>query len=337
MGKRQWLSRLLVFLTISLSTLLFIQGCGSKEAGSNKAEVTKEIMPIYTAGSGGAAYILGGGIASIANKYIPSVNLVAEASTGSLGMVQLMDDRSKQGKGAFAVIASDGVYNGYNGQNEFKQPYPSLRAVSFLYGAELYLVVPRDSSIKSYVDVKGKRIGVGAPGSTVATLASLIIEKSGVGKDQYKALPLGYQEVVQGIQDGSIDGGFLAGASPVAAYNELSSSEDVRIIPVDEAVAMDIVKNNPYYYQTKVQAGAYKGIDKDIPVLAFGVLILTNEKASDDIVYNLIKTLLEKHDELVAIHKTAQQMRPETVLTSIGIPIHSGAEKYYREAGLLKD
>jgi len=337
MVKRSWLSGMLMLLIISLSTLFFLQGCGSKEAVSDKAEVTKELMPIYTAGSGGAAYILGGGIASIANKYIPELNLVAEASTGSLGMVQLMDDRSKQGKGAFAVIASDGVYNGYNGQNEFKQAYPSLRAVSFLYGAELYLVVPQDSSVKSYADLKGKRIGVGAPGSTVASLASLLIEKSGVGKDQYKALPLGYQEVVQGIKDGSIDGGFLAGAAPVAAYNELSSSEDVRIIPVDEAIAQDIVKNNPYYYQAKVKAGAYKGIDSDVPVLAFGVLILTNEKASDDLVYNLIKTLLEKHEELVAIHKTAQQMTPETVLTSIGIPIHPGAEKYYKEAGLLKD
>lgn len=337
MVKSRWLLRMTVLLMISLSTLVFIQGCGSKEATSNKAEVKKEPVPVYTAGSGGAAYILGGGIASIANKYIPGLNLVAEASTGSLGMVQLMDDRSKQGKSAFAVIASDGVYNGYNGQNEFKQAYPSLRAVSFLYGAELYLVVPRDSSIKSYADVKGKRIGLGAPGSTVASLASLIIEKSGVGKDQYKALPLGYQEVVQGITDGSIDGGFLAGAAPVAAYNELSSSKDVRIIPVEEAVAQDIVKNNPYYYQTKVKSGTYKGIDSDIPVLAFGVLILTNEKTSDDLVYNLIKTLLDKHEELVAVHKTAQQMTPETVLTSIGIPLHPGAEKYYREAGLLKN
>jgi len=337
MVTNRWLLRMTVLLIISLSTLLFIQGCGSKEATSDKAEVNQELMPVYTAGSGGAAYILGGGIASIANKYIPGLNLVAEASTGSLGMVQLIEERNQQGKGAFAVIASDGAYNGYNGKSQFKQAYPSMRAVSFLYGAELYLVVPRDSSIKSYADVKGKRIGAGAPGSTVATLASLIIEKSGVGKDEYEALPLGYKEVVQGIKDGSIDGGFLAGAAPVAAYNELSSSEDVRIIPVEEAIAQDIVKNSPYYYQTKVKSGAYKGTDSDVPVLAFGVLILTNEKTTDDLVYNVIKTLLEKHGELEAVHKTAKQMTPDTVLTGIGIPLHPGAEKYYKEAGIMQN
>jgi TRAP transporter TAXI family solute receptor len=337
MVKNHWFLRTAVLLLISFTTLFFAMGCGSQETAGGKIGAKQDPVPVYTPGSGGAAYILGGGIASIANKYIPGLNLVAEASTGSLGIVQLIDDRNKQGKSAFAVIASDGVYNGYNGQKEFTQPYPCLRAISFLYGAELYLVVPGKSSIKSYADLKGKRIGVGAPGSTVAALASLIIEKSGVSKDQYKALPLGYQEVVQGIKDGSIDGGFLAGAVPVAAYNELCSSHDVRIIPVDEAVAQDIVKNNPYYYQTKVKAGAYKGIDSDIPVLAFGVLILTHDKTSDDIVYDLIKTLMVKHEELVAVHKTAEQMNPATVLTSIGIPLHPGAEKYYKEAGILKN
>lgn len=323
-----------------LAVLLLFAGCGGSGATSGNDEkagqTEAKVIPVYTAGSGGAAYILGGGIASIVNKYVPGVNLVAESTGGSVEMVKLLDERSQNGEPAFAVIASDGAYNGYNGKNEFDKAFPSLRAVSFLYGAELYLVVPQNSPIKSYADVKGKKIGIGAPGSTVASLASLAIEKSGVKKNEYTALPLGYQEVVQGIQDGSIDGGFLAGASPVSSYNELASSNDVRIVPIDETIAGEIVKSNPYYYMTKVKAGVYKNQNSDIPVLAFGVLILANDKTSDDLAYNVIKTLMDKHEELVAVHKTASQMTKETVLNSIGIPIHPGAENYFKEAGITK-
>lgn len=344
--KKNW-----VIMVISLVFLLLVAGCGggsdTKNGGNEQAKqepakqepakTTKgEVVPVYTTGSGGSAYILGGGIASIANKYIPDANLTAEATGGSAEEIKHLDEKRQQGKNAIAIVPSEAAYKAFNGIAEYKQALPGLRALNFLYSAELYLVVPENSPIKTFADVKGKRIGIGAPGSAVSAIAVRVIEESGVAKDQFKPLPLGYQEVVQGIKDGSIDGGILSGSAPIAAYNELSSSTDVRIVPVDDSVAQNIIKASPYFIKTKVKSGAYKGVDSDIPVLAYGVILITHEKADEEFIYNTLKTLLDKRQELVAIHKTAEQMTSESALTSISIPLHPGAEKYYKETGIMK-
>lgn len=335
MKKRQGLLLIVLFLLI----VGLLAGCGGSSGGDAEGQNSSqtEIVPIYTPPAGGAAYILGGGIANIVNKELSGVQLVAESTSGSVEMVKLVSERWSNNKDAFAIIASDGVYNGYTGQNEFDKAYPELRAVSYIYGAEVYLVVPAESSIRSYADLKSKRVGVGAPGSTLSSVATTLIEKYyGISKDDYKPLPLSYKEVVQGIKDGSIDAGFLAGATPMASYNELSSSKDVRIIQVDEDILEKVVQEYPYYYRSRVKAGTYKNIDQDIPILAFGVVILTHEKTDEDLVYNLLKTVVENNADLVAVHKVAGQMKPETLLNGIGIPLHPGAQKYMDENGITK-
>lgn len=328
-----------IMIVILISSLV---GCGSSGI-SSKANETKnktlksDIVPVYSPGSGGAAFILAGGISSIANKYIPGTQMVAQAATGSVEMVKLVDERWAQGKDGYAVIATDGIYNAFKGQKEFKEKaYPHLRAISFIYGAEVYLVVPDNSPIKSYSDLKGKRVGIGAPGSTMSYLAITALEKYGIGPTDFKPLPLGYNEVVQGIRDGSIDAGFLAGVAPVAAYTELCSDKAVRIVPVDNDVITKVVEENPFYYRAEVKAGTYPGVDKDTPILAFGVGLLTHDKVNENTVYNLTKNLFEKHDEFVAIHGAAKQMTLKNATNGIGTPLHPGAEKYFREVGIIK-
>jgi len=336
--------RNLVFLLAGVLLLIvgLVTGCGGSSGGDTgdaegKKSSQAKIVPIYTPPSGGAAYILGGGIANIVNKELDDVQLVAESTSGSVEMVKLVSERYKNNADAFAIIASDGAYNGYNGKNEFDQAYSELKAVSYIYGAEVYLVVSAESPIKSYADLKSKRVGVGAPGSTLSSMATMLIEECyGIARNEYKPLPLSYGEVVQGIKDGSIDAGFLAGAAPMASYNELSSSKDVRIIPVDEEVIQKVVKDYPYYYRSLVKAGTYKNINKDIPILAFGVIILTHEKTDENLVYNLLKTVVDKNADLVAVHKVAKQMQPDSLLNGIGIPLHPGVQKYMDEHGIKK-
>lgn len=109
-----------------------------------------------------------------------------------------------------------------------------------------------------------------------------------------------------------------------------------RIVPVDNSIIDKVVEENPFYYRSEVKTGTYPDVDKDIPILAFGVGLLTHEKVSESTVYNLTKTLFEKYDEFVSIHGAAKQMTLKNATNSIGIPLHPGAEKYFREVGASK-
>jgi TRAP transporter TAXI family solute receptor len=198
------------------------------------------------------------------------------------------------------------------------------------------LVVPANSPIKSYADGKGKRIGMGGPGSTVANTAHFLFDLHGVKKEDFKPYYFTYRETVEGIQDGSLDGGFVAGGYPVAAYTELASRHNVRIVPVDETLMKKAVSEHPYYYSSMIKANSYKGLEKDTPVLGFTTAVFSTEHASSDFMYKFIKNLFEHKDDYYAIHTSAKDMSPQTALKGISVPLHAGVEKYYKEIGVVK-
>jgi len=319
----------LIILQVTLITA-FVFGL------STDCFAARKVIPIYTPGAGGTAYILGGGMASILNKYIPNVQMMVEAVGGTTPTVKFIGEKFEKKQEVFGISTSDGIYYGYTGQKPFDKPFPMLRGVTFLYGARSYLVVPAKSPINSYYDLKEKRVGVGAAGSGISEINMKLVEAHGIKVEMYKRLWLGYMEVVQGIKDGSIDAGFLAGAYPIPAYRELSLVKDVRIIPADEVVLEKIIKGSPYFFKAMVKAGSYKGVDKDIPILGYGIILETHSAVDAELVYNILKVLFEHREELVAVHPSAKEMTYESALFSIAIPLHPGAEKYFKEVGVLK-
>ena len=319
----------LIILQITLITA-FVFGL------STDCFAAKKVIPIYTPGAGGTAYILGGGMASILNKYIPTVQMMVEATGGTGPTIKFIAEKFEKKQEVFGISTSDGIYNGYTGKKPFDRPYPMLRGISFLYGAMAYLVVPANSPINTYHDLKGKRVGVGEAGSGVSDIHMKLIEAHGLTTDMYKRLWLGYNEVVEGITDGSIDAGFVAGAYPVPAYRELSVKKDVRIIPSDEIALEKMIKGSPYFYKGVVKAGSYKGINKDVSSLAYGIILETHADVDPALVYNVLKVLFERKEELIAIHPSAKEMTFESALFSLAIPLHPGAEKYFRESGVLR-
>jgi hypothetical protein len=299
----------------------------------------KELIPIITPGMGGTAYVLGAGIGNIAKKYIPDIETVVQGESGSTTMLKLMHDFYLKGRPAFTVCDSNGVWSAYNGVGLFhgREKLTGLRAITFLYGAEVFLVTSKKSGIKSFQDTRGKRIALGPPGSSVAASGALLFEYNGLmPKKDFEALYLSYNEVADGIKDNSIDAGILAGTAPVAAYNELSLTHDVTIIPVKPEVLKAIPEKYLYYYPSVIKKGSYRGIDADVPTIAFGVMLATHEKTDNELVYQVVKTLYEKRKELVAISKSAEQMTPESALKSLGVPLHEGAKKYFKEIGVVK-
>jgi TRAP transporter TAXI family solute receptor len=304
---------------------------------SPPAKGAQELVPMVTPPAGGGAYIIGAGLISVSNKYIQDTKLVHEAATGTMDIVRRMQARETAKKDVMGIFGAVDAWNAYKGNNEYKgKPFSTLRMVVFIMGTDLYLAVPANSPIKSYADVKGKRIGMGGPGSTVANTAHFLLEQHGVTKKDFRPYYYTYKETVEGIQDGSLDGGFLAGGYPIAAYNELATQRNTRIVPIDEGMLKKLTAEHPYYYRTVVKAKAYKGLDQDTTIMGFTTALWTHAGVSSDYVYKFLKNLFDHRDEYYSIHVSAKELTPESALKGLSVPLHPGAEKYFREAGILK-
>lgn len=296
----------------------------------------KEIVPIYTPGAGGTLYFLGSAMGKVINKYVPEVQMMVEPTGGTAASVKLIEEKYEKKQSVFATSDSKTNYMAYMGKPPFKKEYKSLRAITFLHGTGLNLVVDKKSPIKSYFDLKGKRIALGAPGSGTAVIGMSLIEAHGITKDMFKPVWLGYKEVVEGIQDGSIDAGFISGVYPIPAIKELNVKREIRVIPVDGQVLKKVLAENPYFYSDVLKPGSYKGIEKETPILVFGSIFVTHSGVDANLVYKITKAIFEHRDELIEIHPVAKDIDLKTVSKTITFPFHPGAEKYFKEVGALK-
>jgi uncharacterized protein len=224
----------------------------------------------------------------------------------------------------------------YKGEAPFNKPMLAQKAVVFTHGAGLNLVVAAKSPIKSYSDLKGKRVGVGAAGSGTSQMGMQLIEDHGVTSKMYKPLWLGYNEVVEGIQDGSIDAGFISGTYPVAAIQQLAFEIPIRVIPVDATVMKKILAVSPWYYEFVLQPNSYKGIAQNTSILVFGSFLSASDKVDADLMYKMMHVIFDHRDELLAVCPGMKEMNLQNAIKTIAIPFHPGSIKYYKEKGVIK-
>jgi len=163
-----------------------------------------------------------------------------------------------------------------------------------------------------------------------------MLEQHGITKNDFKPYYFIYNEIVQGLQDGSLDGGFVVGGYPIAAYTELSSTQNVRIIPVGDKVAARIVKEYPYYYRNVVKAKSYKGLEQDTPIVGFSTSVWTYAATHPELVYQFLKNLFDHKADYHSIHSAAKDMTLADARKGNPLPFHPGAERYLREVGAMK-
>jgi len=259
----------------------------------------------------------------------------AEATNGSVPSVKLTGEKAEIGEPTIAQILSSNAAQALNGEKPFEKKY-DLRGVVFNYGSELNLIVPKNSPIKSVADIKGKKISMNASGSGVSLLSMQMVKAHGVDEKDFSPVWLGSNEIVAAIKDGSIDGGFIGASIPVPAIVELASQKDIRLVSLDEQVVDNVVADSPFYYKGLIPGGTYKGVEEDAITIGYGVVCVTSAKTSDDIIYNMLKAIFEHKPELEAASPILKQMTLEDATKSITIPLHPGAEKYYKEKGVLK-
>jgi TRAP transporter TAXI family solute receptor len=298
----------------------------------SSVQAAPELIPLFSPAPGGTAYTLSAGVVVVTNKYMADVQLLHAATTGTMEIIRRMMERDATNKPSFGAFAPSDGWRALKGQGEYAaKPFTNLRSVLFINAADR-----ADSGIKSYADAKGKRIGVGPAGSTVSNSSTFILDAHGVNKKDYKPYYYNYREVVEGIQDGSLDGGFLGGGYPIAAFVEISIKREVRLVPVDEELMKKVIAEHPYFYKTIIKAKSYKGVDVDTPIYGFTTVIHTNAGTSNDLVYRFIKNLFDHKEDYYAIHGTAREMTKENATKGMSVPLHLGAERYLKEIGAVK-
>ncbi|MGD9836879.1 MAG: TAXI family TRAP transporter solute-binding subunit [Afipia sp.] len=303
-------------------------------AGLIPAHAQQKTMSIGTGGTGGVYYPLGGAVANVLSKNLPNVQATAEVTGGSVDNLKLIGT----GKNELGFTMADAALNAYNGEDKFKSGKIPLQTLLVVYPNRMHVVTIEGTGIEKMSDMKGKRISTGSPGSATEVMAFRVIEAAGLDKDKdMKRERLGVAESVNAIKDGKIDAFFWVGGIPTAAVTDLAATPGVKMKLVDHSETVDKMnaKYGKLYTASTIKAGSYPGYDKDNKIAEVWNLIVTGDKMSNDDAYTIVKTLVEKKADLVAVHKEALSFSLDNQIQSRSpIPFHPGALKYFKEKGV---
>ena len=273
-------------------------------------------------------------MANVLSKYVPGVQATARVTGGSVDNLRLIHS----GQSEVALVMVDAALDAYKGEDKFKGAAVAVRTLMVLYPNRMHVVSVEGTGIKSMADLRGKRVSTGSPGSATEVMAFRVIEAAGLHRDKdMRRERLGVAESVNALKDRRIDGFFWVGGLPTAAVTDLGATPNVKIAMIDHA---DVVgKMNDKYggiYTTGIiPAKTYPGQDKDNAIAVVQNILVANAKMPDQVAYNIVKTFIEKRDELVAVHAEAASIVLENQLTKNStIPWHPGAERYFKERGV---
>ena len=332
MKQKHWL----VFLVVLVALSMAVVGCGGGSGDKKAAPAKIQNINIATATTGGVYYPLGNAMAQLFNQKITGIKASAGATAGTPQNVLLM-----QKKEAEVAFAQNGVaYYAYNGMEMFKdKPTKFLRGITNLYPNVMHIVVAASSNIKSIKDFEGKKFVPGAIGSATEINSKEILGLYGLDykdKKNVKGEYLGYSEAAEALKDGRVDGILIAGGLPTSAVLDAASSLKIRILSLEPDMIAKLKQTMPWYYEITIPKGTYIGQTEDVHTVAVANLLICREDLSNDLVYDMTKTLHDNQKDLVAAHSAAKDMKLQDALKGMTVPLHPGAEKYYKEKGIVK-
>jgi len=293
----------------------------------------QKTMSIGTGGTGGVYYPLGGAVANVLSKNLPNVQATAEVTGGSVDNLKLI----ASGQSELGFSMADAALDAFNGQDKFKSKVP-LQTLLVVYPNRMHVVTVEGTGIEKMSDLKGKRVSTGSPGGATEVMAFRVIEAAGLDKDKdMKRERLGAAESVNAIKDRKIDAFFWVGGIPTAAVTDLAATPGMKMKLIDHSDTVEKMnaKYGKLYTASTIKAGAYPGTDKDNAIAEVWNIIVTGDKMSNDDAYAIVKTLVEKKADIVAVHKEAESFSLDNQIAARSpIPFHPGALKYFKEKGI---
>ena len=303
------------------------------------AAQSQQFFRIGTGGTSGTYYPIGGLIANaISGKGDQGVEgLVATAvsSNGSVANINAI----KAGTMESGFSQSDVAYWAYTGTALYKDQgkVEDLRLIATLYPETIHLVAAKDSGIKSVADLKGKRVSLDEPGSGTIVDARLVLSAFGITEKDITPEYLKPGPASERLRDGGLDAYFFVGGYPTGAISELATSTGISLVPISGPEVDKLLKDYNFFSKDAVPEGTYDGVGKT-DTIAVAAQWVTSAKQSDDLVYKITKTLWDESSRkmLDAGHAKGKLITLDTATDSLGIPLHPGAEKFYKEKGALK-
>jgi len=296
----------------------------------------QQFISIGTGGVTGVYYPTGGAICRLVNKSRKEhgIRCAVESTGGSVYNINTI----KAGELEFGVAQSDWQYHAYNGTSKFSEnPFPGVRAMFSVHPEPFTLIVRGDSGIDSFEGLKGKRVNVGNPGSGQRATMEVVMEAFGMGMDDF-ALATEYKgsEMAKQICDDNIDAMIYTIGHPAAAIKEATTTCDVKLVSVVGAPIDKLVADNPYYRTATIPAGMYAGTDGDTTTFGVGATFVTSDQVSDDVAYVVAKAVLANLDDFRGLHPAFANLDAKQMVSDgLSAPLHPGAEKAYKELGLM--
>jgi uncharacterized protein len=300
---------------------------------SGSARAQAKFFRIGTGGTAGTYYPIGGLIANAISG--DKINASAVATNGSVANVNAIVGAASESGFVQADVAT-WAYTG-TGIYEGKPKVEELRAIANLYPEAVHVVVKKGLGVKSIADLKGKRVSIDEPGSGSIVNAKAILSAYGLGDRDYKAENLKPGPSADKLRDGALDAFFITTGYPTGALTELASTLGFELLPIDGEPLVKLKKQFGFFADDAIPDGTYKDV-AGVKTVSVGAQWVTSAKIDADLVYEVTKGLWNDKTRatLDAGHAKGKAIQKATALKGLGIPLHPGAEKFYKEAGLLK-
>ena len=331
----------LMMMIVMALTVAACGGGGDKKAdnkaAAGKVDRSKEFITVLTGPTSGIYFPIGGAFSKVVGEMGYKTSATATGATAENINAILT------GKGEMAIAMSDSVIQAVEafGAYQGKPKAENLRAMMGLWPNVCQIVTTKDSGITKFTDLKGKRVGVGAPNSGVELNARMMFEAHGMTYKDAKVDYLSYGEAIDQIKNGQCDVAFVTSGLGNATIKELGTAKEIVFVPVEGEALKKLTAKYPFYVEWKIPKETY-GTKVDTTTAAVMNIMLVSKNLSDDVVYDLLTGIYSQKglETIGAYHATAKrEIKPETALRGIkgtSVKLHPGAEKYYKEKGMLK-
>jgi len=302
------------------------------------AAMAEEFITIGTGGITGVYYPTGGAICRLVNKgrRDHGVRCSVESTGGSVYNINTI----REGELEFGVAQSDWQYHAYNGSSQFEDagPFEGLRSVFSVHPEPFTVVARADGGITTFADLKGKRVNIGNPGSGQRGTMEVLVKALGWTMDDFTlATELKASEQSAALCDNQIDAMVYTVGHPSGSIQEATTACDSVLVNVSGPEVAKLIEENSFYRAATIPGGMYRGNDEDTLTFGVGATFVSSDAVSEDVVYVLVKSVFENFDDFKGLHPAfANLVAAEMATAGLSAPLHDGAAKYFKEAGLIE-
>lgn len=311
-------------LVLAIALVVVLAGCGGSSAKTTK-------ITLATGGTSGTYYAVGGAIQSTLSNKLKLSTITVESTGASKANVNLITD----GEAQMAILQSDVISYAHTGTNTFAETGKEDNAlwVAGLYNETVQIIAKK--GINTIEDLKGKTVCMGDVGSGTRVNAEQVLAAYGMTADDVNAVSGSFQDGVDGIKDGKIDAAFTVAGAPTTAITDLATTNEFSMISLSDEALAKIATDFPFLVQDNLPAGTYSGIDQETKCVAVQAALVASKDVSADVVYELLKAMFDNKAELVGAHAKFQFLDAQYAVSGASVPLHPGAEKFYKEMGVL--